>query len=68
MNRNFRAFEAFCRQRMAMLGAFSAWVKTRPIPEEIDQEILATTEVMLGLEAFVASEVHELESHKEGVL
>ena len=62
----FRAFEAFRRQRMAMLGAFSAWVKTRPNSPEIDEEITATADVMVGLAALADTD-HAIESEKEGV-
>ena len=40
------AFEAFRRQRQAMLEAFSAWVDTRPGQDVLEDEAIATFGVM----------------------
>jgi hypothetical protein len=43
------AFEAFRRQRQAMLAAFSAWAETRPGHDVLEDEGISTFSVMRQL-------------------
>lgn len=42
------------RHRTALIGAWTAWLATNPLPEDVDQEISGTAGAMRGLADLLA--------------